>query len=165
MQVNPIFASNVVAYLVWQRIAEKKSARQYAVGMVWDRPSILSEALGSDVRLFDSSTIPVRDGAEPTNDREWSIELPRVFTSLLDPKTGKTAVYSTVCAIQNLWLAARAEGVGVGWVSILEPDALRSVLGIPAHIEPVAYLCLGRVTAWDPEPELARRSSSRTGFR
>jgi 5,6-dimethylbenzimidazole synthase len=55
-----------------------------------------------------------------------------------------------------LWLAARAEGVGVGWVSILEPDALRSVLGVPAHIEPVAYLCLGYVDNFGTEPELER---------
>jgi 5,6-dimethylbenzimidazole synthase len=68
----------------------------------------------------------------------------------------QTAVYSTVCAIQNLWLAARAEGVGVGWVSILEPDALRSVLGIPHHIEPVAYLCLGYVENFGNEPDLER---------
>jgi 5,6-dimethylbenzimidazole synthase len=68
----------------------------------------------------------------------------------------ETAVYSTVCAIQNLWLAARAEGVGVGWVSILSPDALRSILNIPAHIMPVAYLCLGYVDSFGNEPELER---------
>ena len=68
----------------------------------------------------------------------------------------ETAVYSTVCAIQNLWLAARAEGVGVGWVSIISPDALRSILGIPSHIVPVAYLCLGYVDRFGDEPELER---------
>lgn len=68
----------------------------------------------------------------------------------------QTAVYSTVCAIQNLWLAARAEGVGVGWVSILSPDALRSILSIPDHIVPVAYLCLGYVDRFANEPELER---------
>ncbi len=66
------------------------------------------------------------------------------------------AVYSTVCAVQNLWLAARAEGVGVGWVSILAPDALRSILKIPAEIVPVAYLCLGYVESFGSEPELER---------
>ena len=55
----------------------------------------------------------------------------------------ETALYSTVCAVQNLWLAARAEGVGVGWVSILDPDRLREILHIPANIVPVGYLCLG----------------------
>ena len=68
----------------------------------------------------------------------------------------ETAIYSTVCAIQNLWLAARAEGVGVGWVSILSPEALRSILNIPAHIVPVAYLCLGYVDSFGCEPELER---------
>ena len=68
----------------------------------------------------------------------------------------ETAIYSTVCAIQNLWLAARAEGVGVGWVSILDPARLREILRIPAHIEPIAYLCLGFVESFGNAPELER---------
>ena len=68
----------------------------------------------------------------------------------------ETAIYSTVCAIQNLWLAARAEGVGVGWVSILDPMQLRRLLCIPAHIMPVAYLCVGYVDRFAAEPELER---------
>jgi 5,6-dimethylbenzimidazole synthase len=68
----------------------------------------------------------------------------------------ETALYSAVCAVQNLWLAARAEGVGVGWVSILEPNLLRNVLGIPERITPVAYLCLGYVDAFATEPDLER---------
>jgi 5,6-dimethylbenzimidazole synthase len=68
----------------------------------------------------------------------------------------ETAVYSTVCAVQNLWLAARAEGVGVGWVSILDPVRLRTLLHIPDHILPVAYLCLGYVDRFATEPELER---------
>lgn len=66
----------------------------------------------------------------------------------------QTDVYSAVCAVQNIWLAARAEGVGVGWVSIIGPDALRAALGIPAAIEPVAYLCLGYVSQFPERPEL-----------
>jgi len=68
----------------------------------------------------------------------------------------ETAAYSTVCAVQNLWLAARAEGVGVGWVSILDPVRLRAVLHIPDHILPVAYLCLGYVDQFASEPDLER---------
>lgn len=68
----------------------------------------------------------------------------------------ETALYSAVCAVQNLWLAARAEGIGVGWVSILEPNLLRGALGIPEHITPVAYLCLGYVDAFAAEPDLER---------
>jgi len=63
-------------------------------------------------------------------------------------------LYSTVCAVQNLWLAARAEGIGMGWVSILDKDALKSLIGIPAHVVPVAYLCLGYVADFAKKPEL-----------
>lgn len=65
--------------------------------------------------------------------------------------------YSTVCAVQNLWLAARAEGLGLGWVSILDPAALKQVLGIPERIVPIAYLCLGWVSEYLPTPELAQK--------
>lgn len=66
----------------------------------------------------------------------------------------ETDLYSTCCAIQNLWLAARAEGIGVGWVSILHNGALRKVLKIPPRIIPVAYLCLGYVREFLEKPEL-----------
>jgi 5,6-dimethylbenzimidazole synthase len=68
----------------------------------------------------------------------------------------ETALYSTICAIQNFWLAARAEGVGVGWVSILDPEQLREVLNIPPHLVLVAYLCLGYVDSFGTIPELER---------
>jgi 5,6-dimethylbenzimidazole synthase len=63
-------------------------------------------------------------------------------------------LYSTVCAVQNLWLAARAEGVGVGWVSILKIEDLRRILGIPEHVVPIAYLCIGYTDGFADEPEL-----------
>lgn len=63
---------------------------------------------------------------------------------------------SVVCAIQNLWLAARAHGVGVGWVSILDPERLRAPLGVPDAWEWVAYLCLGWPEAEGEAPELER---------
>lgn len=65
-------------------------------------------------------------------------------------------LYSTVCAVQNFWLAARAEGVGVGWVSILDREALKQLLGIPEHVVPVAYLCVGRVSEFAQKPDLER---------
>ena len=66
----------------------------------------------------------------------------------------ETDVYSTCCAVQNLWLAARSEGIGVGWVSILKLPQLRGILGIPPHIIPVAYLCLGYPIEFADEPGL-----------
>ncbi|WP_409289002.1 5,6-dimethylbenzimidazole synthase [Pseudomonas sp. KCJK8927] len=61
---------------------------------------------------------------------------------------------SLACAIQNLWLAARAEGLGMGWVSLFEPQALADLLGMPAGAKPVAVLCLGPVTEFYPAPML-----------
>jgi len=65
-----------------------------------------------------------------------------------------TDLYSTACAVQNLWLAARAESLGVGWVSILDFVRLRALLGIPEHVVPVAYLCTGYVSEFPATPEL-----------
>lgn len=65
-----------------------------------------------------------------------------------------TDLYSTCCAIQNLWLAARVEGIGVGWVSILNHAALKQVLGIPRPVKVLAYLCLGYVSEFAAKPDL-----------
>lgn len=62
---------------------------------------------------------------------------------------------SLSCAVQNLWLAARAEGLGMGWVSLFEPDALAHLLGMPEGSKPLAVLCLGPVTEFYPAPMLA----------
>jgi 5,6-dimethylbenzimidazole synthase len=67
------------------------------------------------------------------------------------------ALYSTVCAVQNLWLAARAESLGVGWVSILDFEQLRLTLGIPQGLTVVAYLCVGYVSEFRPQPELEEK--------
>lgn len=72
---------------------------------------------------------------------------------------GRTSIpdagmYSVCCAIQNLWLSARAEDVGVGWVSILSNDVLRDALALPDHIVPIAYLCLGYVEGFAEKPDL-----------
>jgi 5,6-dimethylbenzimidazole synthase len=81
-------------------------------------------------------------------DRAGSVVLGRTHNPRMD-------AFSTVCAVQNLWLAARAEGVGVGWVSIFHDADIRALLGIPDRIEIVAWLCLGFVDELYREPELA----------
>lgn len=98
---------------------------------------------------------------------EGILEAPQNLCVICDPQSERghglgrhtmpeTAIYSTVCSIQNLWLAARAEGVGVGWVSILDRQRLHEVLDIPAHFIIVAYLCLGYVDGFASEPDLER---------
>jgi 5,6-dimethylbenzimidazole synthase len=66
----------------------------------------------------------------------------------------ETPAYSAVCAIQNLWLAARTEGIGVGWVSILDPAAMKRLLRIPPRVELIAYLCIGYVEEFASRPDL-----------
>jgi len=66
----------------------------------------------------------------------------------------ETDVYSTCRAVQNMWLASRAEGIGVGWVSVLKMSQLRKILGIPHHVIPVAYLCIGYPVEYLGEPLL-----------
>ncbi|KZX75556.1 5,6-dimethylbenzimidazole synthase [Oleiphilus sp. HI0009] len=61
---------------------------------------------------------------------------------------------SLSCAIQNMWLAARAEGIGMGWVSIFDPEALKTVLNMPPDSHPVAILCIGHVDAFYEKPML-----------
>ncbi|MGF1591909.1 MAG: 5,6-dimethylbenzimidazole synthase [Kiloniellaceae bacterium] len=69
----------------------------------------------------------------------------------------ETLQYSTVCAVHTLWLAARAAGVGLGWVSILDPEALARSLAVPPSWRLVAYLCLGYPEEAHDDPELSRR--------
>lgn len=63
-------------------------------------------------------------------------------------------LFSTCLAVQNLWLAARAEGIGIGWVSILDQERLAEVLKLPDHVYPLAYLCMGYVSEFLDQPEL-----------
>ena len=80
-------------------------------------------------------------------DRAGPVVLGRTHNKAMD-------LYSTVCAVQNLWLAARAEGIGVGWVSIFRASALREILQLPSRIVPVAYLCVGYVSHFNNRPDL-----------
>ncbi len=96
---------------------------------------------------------------------EGILEAPLNLIVTCDPERfgpavlGKTSIsdveiYSTCLAVENLWLAARAEGLGVGWVSILRNDALRRIFEIPQQILPIAYLCIGYVDAFPERPTL-----------
>ena len=68
----------------------------------------------------------------------------------------RTVWFSAAIAVQNLWLAARAEGLGMGWVSFFEPGEVAAVLDLPAHVELLGYLCVGHVDEFAAAPELVR---------
>jgi 5,6-dimethylbenzimidazole synthase len=66
-------------------------------------------------------------------------------------------IASLSCAIQNMWLAARAEGIGMGWVSMFEPTDLKTLLAMPEDSQPLAILCLGHVEAFYDKPMLEQQ--------
>ncbi len=111
---------------------------------------LFDEARGEEARVFDE----LRRSEYLSMKLEGIMDAPLNLCVTCDSSRGgpqvlgrssipETDVYSTCLAVQNLWLAARAEGVGVGWVSILRNAELREILGVPPHVTPVAYLCLG----------------------
>lgn len=96
---------------------------------------------------------------------EGIMECAAVIVVTVDPTRGgnhvlgrysdlDTDTYSACCAIQNLWLAARSEGLGVGWVSFFHPGEVQEALGIPPHVRPLAVLCLGWPEAFPARPLL-----------
>ena len=82
------------------------------------------------------------------------------FGSVILGKTCQVEMdlYSTVCAVQNLWLAARAEGIGIGWVSIINQDELHNILKLPDNITIIAYLCVGYTDVFAQQPELKTKN-------
>ncbi|MCH9767894.1 MAG: 5,6-dimethylbenzimidazole synthase [Actinomycetia bacterium] len=78
---------------------------------------------------------------------------PKVLGRHAIPDAG---LYSVVCAIQNLWLAATFEEIGVGWVSFYREQFLRELVGMPQHVRPVAWLCVGTVANLPDVPDLER---------
>ena len=140
----------------------------------WNFILVRDQAVRQQVwRAFDRAN---REAAEmfdgERRDKYRSLKLEGILRAPLgicvtcDPTRGGSVVlgrthnprmdaYSTVCAVQNLWLAARAEGIGIGWVSIFHESDLKEILGIPPHIEVIAWLCAGYVDELYVEPELA----------
>jgi 5,6-dimethylbenzimidazole synthase len=94
--------------------------------------------------------------AAPVHLAVFADEATQVGSGLGRRTMPETLHYSVVGAVQTLWLAARAEGLGMGWISILEPEIVRSALDVPETWTLVAYLCIGRPVEEHLDPELER---------
>ncbi len=107
------------------------------------------------------------------------VEAPVHLAVFVDPRTAtghglglktmpEMLSYSAVCAVNTLWLAAWAEGIGLGWVSILDPEEVKGTLEVPGHWDLIAYLCIGYAKQERERPELesegweSRQPSSNT---
>jgi 5,6-dimethylbenzimidazole synthase len=156
-------------------LAAAHAAPSVGLSQPWDFVVVRSDALR---RAFHRHVHTEREVFAATLDGEAAdrfarIKIDGVLESSLsvvvtyDPQRGGPAVlgrhaiadaglYSVCLAIQNLWLAATAERLGVGWVSFYREEFLRDLLGIPAGIRPVAWLCLGPVTHLEQVPDLER---------
>jgi 5,6-dimethylbenzimidazole synthase len=156
-------------------LAAAHAAPSVGLSQPWDfivvRDRAVRTAFHDHVRRERDTFAATLDAAAAT--RFARIRIDGVLESTLsvvvtyDPDRGGPAVlgrhaiadaglYSVCLAIQNLWLAATAEGLGVGWVSFYREDFLRELLGIPATVRPVAWLCLGPVTRLQDVPDLER---------
>lgn len=139
----------------WNFIVISDAGRKAAMRAAFERANAEAAAMFPEDRreIYDRLKLEGIEKA-PVNicitcdpNRAGPVVLGRTHNPLMDS-------YSTVCAIQNLWLAARAEGVGVGWVSIFHEEEVKSILAIPDEIRIVGYLCLGFVDRLYQEPEL-----------
>ena len=108
------------------------------------------QQLYQSLKLEGLLTAPLHICITCDRDRAGPVVLGRTHMHNMD-------LYSTVCAVQNLWLAARAENIGVGWVSIFHETELKQLLNIPETIHIIAYLTLGHVSTFHQNPELARK--------
>jgi 5,6-dimethylbenzimidazole synthase len=156
-------------------LAAAHAAPSVGLSQPWDfvlvRDRDTQQQFHNHVRQERAAFAATLDGDEA--ERFARIKIDGVLESSLsvvvtyDPQRGGPAVlgrhaiadaglYSVCLAIQNLWLAATAEGLGVGWVSFYREDFLRELLHIPAAVRPVAWLCLGPVTHLEIVPDLER---------
>ena len=140
----------------WDFLIIRDAGRRRAVQVLAERQRLIYEATLTRPRAqrFDRLKI------------EAILEAPVNVVVTCDPTRGgrnplgrhsqpQMAAYSVACAVQNLWLAARAEEIGVGWVSFFDERELAAELGLPDHLQIVAYLCVGHVAEFPPAPQLA----------
>jgi len=142
----------------WNFILIDKQERRQAVHGLFAKANEEAAEMFNDERrqLYQSLklegllTAPLHICVTCNRDRAGPVVLGR--THMLE-----TDIYSTVCAVQNLWLAARAENIGVGWVSIFHEEELKSLLNIPDEIVLIAYLTVGYVEKFAETPDLAEK--------
>ncbi|HTW82893.1 MAG TPA: 5,6-dimethylbenzimidazole synthase [Candidatus Sulfotelmatobacter sp.] len=115
----------------------------------------LSGYAGEDARRYAGLKLAGLDDA-PVQLAVFTDEATAVGRGLGRATMPETLAYSTVAAVQNLWLAARARGLGVGWVSILDPASVTSALDVPPAWRLTAYLCIGYPIELSGTPELER---------
>ena len=156
-------------------LAAAHAAPSVGLTQPWDFLLVRDEGLRRDFQahvagereVFDATLDPAQAEVFARISVEGVLQSSLGVVVTYDPTRGSPAglgrhaiadagLYSTCLAVQNLWLAATAEGWGVGWVSFYREPFLRELLGIPEHVRPVAWLCVGPVAALQDTPDLER---------
>jgi nicotinate-nucleotide--dimethylbenzimidazole phosphoribosyltransferase len=159
--------------VLWRILAAAHQAPSVGLMQPWDFIIIRDRALRQDIyehfREVNARAAAVHEGARGDTYRalklQGLLDAPLNLLVTCDRRRGGPHVlgrftmrhmdeYSTCLAVQNLWLAARAEGVGVGWMSLLEPEHIAERLALPAGVIPVAYLTIGYPVTFPEEPML-----------
>jgi 5,6-dimethylbenzimidazole synthase len=139
----------------WMRVATPERRAAVAESFARANAEALEGFRGERAKLYASLKLAGLDEA-PEQLAVFSEEEQPAGHGLGRATMPETLAYSTVMAIHTLWLAARAEGIGLGWISILEPDIVSRALDAPPSWRLIAYLCLGTPAEDTPAPELAR---------
>ena len=118
-----------------------------------------TEENGKAIPLFDTENSSAYALLKLEGIVEAPLNIAVFYRPSAKPVLGQTSmeevgVYSVVCAIQNMWLMARALNIGIGWVSILDPEKIKHILHAPADNKLVAYLCVGYTDGFYTQPEL-----------
>jgi 5,6-dimethylbenzimidazole synthase len=139
----------------WNFLIVRSQELRYEIFKVFERENARAAANYTAERRLLYDTLKLQGIREAPLNLAVTCDRQRKGPHVLGRNTQReTDLYSTCCAIQNLWLAARAEDVGVGWVSILDADEVKGMLGIPADVVLVAYLCVGYPLEFRERPML-----------
>jgi len=136
-------------------VRERDTLRRFASHVADKRKEFHASLPPERARTFDPIKIEgiTESGTGIVVTHDDSRGGPQILGRATVPETG---LYSTILAIQNLWLAATAEGVGVGWVSFYDAPVLTDLMQLPPSIRPVAWLCIGPVQEFQEIPDLER---------
>ncbi len=141
----------------WRFVLVDDPERRAAVRTVFEACSrdALADYAGERARLYAQLKLAGLDRA-PVQVAVFAEREPAEGHGLGRRTMPETVEYSVVTAVHTLWLAARAHGLGVGWVSILDADRINAILDVPGNWALIAYLCVGRPEEEAAEPELVR---------